>query len=234
MNWQFNISAGEFFDLIRPAMYVVAVLLSSWVFAGALRRRFPPPVVGILVIGTLLFPLIVFPLYLLALLLRRRRHLPIKNLESGPPLPVVMRLIPVVYLFLVLLVFAIFFYRDQRTVDAHLARATHARLSEDRPRIIREYRAALALEDDPYIRKLLAIELADAGFLSDALVEYRRAERDGEADDLLAFRIAVVLDALNHSGQAALEYQRFLASPLCVDALPDARCEIAGARLAAK
>ncbi|HUE80676.1 MAG TPA: hypothetical protein VMM84_01095 [Pyrinomonadaceae bacterium] len=233
MNWQLNISAGEFFDLIRPAMFVIAALLSSWVFAGALRRRFSLPVAGIWVIGTLLFPLIVFPLYLLALLVRRRRQVPINNLETGPSLPLAMRLIPLVYLILALVVFAIFFYRDQRTVDAHLARATHARLSEDRGRIIREYRAALALEDDPYTRKLLAIELAEAGFLTEALAEFRRAERDGEVDDLLSFRIAVVLEALNQSGQAELEYRRFIASSLCVEAMPDTRCEIARAKVAA-
>ena len=65
---------------------------------------------------------------------------------------------------------------------AHLARATQAKLVEDSATAIREYRAALALEDNPHTRKLLAIELANAGFIAEAIVEFRVAE-PCEAED---------------------------------------------------
>jgi hypothetical protein len=223
-----NISAGEFFDLIRPAIFILSLLLSSLVLASALRWRFAYPLVALWVIGTLLYPLITLPLYLLALVIRKRQ----KNLhQKQTPLPLALRLLPAVYLVLSLTVFGVFFYREQRSVDAHLARATHARLHNDRGRIIKEYRAALELKDDPYIRKLLAIELAESGFLSEALREFRRSEHNGELDDLTAFRIASLLETLDHPGEAAIEYRRFLASPICGEELPDPRCDIARARL---
>lgn len=230
MNVPLNISAGEFFDLVRPAIFVLSLLLSSWVFASALRWSFSFPVVALWVIGTLLYPLIVFPLYLLALLLRKRR----KDAPKREAHSLALRLVPVLYLIISLVVFALFFYHEQRSVDAHLARATHARLHNDRGRIIREYRAALARKDDPYVRKLLAIELAESGFFSESLREFRLSERDGERDDLMAFRIGRLLETLGHPGEATIEYRRFLESPMCSRELPDSRCEVARSRLDVK
>ena len=76
-----------------------------------------------------------------------------------------------------------YFYFDSRSVDAHLARATQAKLVEDSTTAIREYREALKREDDPHIHKLLAIELANAGYISEAITEFRLAEQGGETDD---------------------------------------------------
>ena len=48
---------------------------------------------------------------------------------------------------------------------------------------IREYREALKDEDDPHTHKLLAVELANAGYISEAIAEFRLAELGGETCD---------------------------------------------------
>jgi tetratricopeptide (TPR) repeat protein len=99
-----------------------------------------------------------------------------------------------------------------------------------REKTIREYRAALALEDNPHTHKLLGIELADAGQWTDALFEFRAADRGGEPDDSLSFRIGQALDASGQPLAAVHEYRRFLESHRCTQPLPDDRCGIAGRR----
>jgi hypothetical protein len=88
--------------------------------------------------------------------------------------------LPLLYALVSLSAIGIFFYLDSRSVDAHLARATQAKLVDDANTAIREYRKALTLEDDPHTHKLLAIELANAGQLEEANLEFRIAEQGGE------------------------------------------------------
>jgi tetratricopeptide (TPR) repeat protein len=123
-----------------------------------------------LAIGTLFLPVIVFPIYLAIMLWRNK---------IGPPAKWRYAL-PILYATIALLSIGIFFYLDSRRADAHLARATQAKLVEDSQTAIREYRQALAVDDDPHIHKLLAIELANAGHVDDAISEFRIAEQGGE------------------------------------------------------
>jgi tetratricopeptide (TPR) repeat protein len=134
------------------------------------------------------------------------------------------------YALALLLAGAIYFYRDYHSFDAYLARAEQARLLGRRDATIRSYRAALRISDDAHTRKLLAIQLAEDGQHEAALSEFRAAERGGEPDELLPYRIAYALDTLGQPAEAAVEYQRFLRGNLCARPSPDARCEEASAR----
>ncbi len=162
-------SAGELFELIRPSVLIVAALISTWVLASA-RKRFPIYVALAWALGTLFFPLVVLPVYLVVILLWRR---PVYS-------PRWRLVLPLTYGLIVTASIATYFYRDSRTVDAHLARAARAKLIDDHETVIREYRRALALEDNPHTHKLLAIELANAGQLSEATSEFHLAQQGGE------------------------------------------------------
>lgn len=165
-----NISAGEFFELIRPSVILIAALLSTWVLASA-RKRFPLSIALAWAFGTLFLPLVVLPAYLAAILLWQRPvYLPRWRL-----------VLPLTYGLIVTASVALYFYLDHRTVDAHLARAVQAKLIDDHETAIREYRRALELEDDPHTHKLLAIELANAGQLSEAVSEFHLARQGGES-----------------------------------------------------
>ena len=228
-------SAGEFFDLIRPVVLVLSALLSTWVLASARQRGFPTYLSTAWALGTLFFPPIVFPLYLIARSFAKLREQTLagsvsQNDLSRPATAWGVR-VPLVYATVVLSVIAIFFYRDYQTVDSHLARAAHARVNGERGRTISEYRAVLKREDNPHTHKLLAIELADAGDWTEAAAEFRLAERGGEPDDSIPFRIASLLDSLNHASEATVEYQRFLSGQACTQPLPDYRCETARRRM---
>ena len=213
-----DMSAGEFFDLIRPAAIFVAGLVSTWVFASA-RKRFPTYIALAWAFGTLFLPLIVFPLYLAILLIWRR---PTKTRQWRLGLPIL-------YLLTVLTAVSAYFYRDYNSVDAHLARATQARLKYDRSRTISELKSALALEDSPHTHKLLALEFFEAGYFSDALYEYRTAEAGGEPDDSIHYQLGIIYERLNQVGQARLEYQQFLSTSTCLSVNP--LCESARQRL---
>ena len=158
-------SAGQLFDLLMPAAFAASALVSTWVLASA-RKRFQLHYALALAVATLVLPVIVFPIYLVLMMWRPK---------IGPPRRW-RYLLPLVYAAIALLVIGAYFYFDSRSVDAHLARATQAKLIEDSTTAIREYRAALALEDNPHTHKLLAIELANAGFVSEAVSEFRLAE----------------------------------------------------------
>jgi len=164
-----NISAGQLFDLIMPAAFVISALVSTWVLASA-RKRFQLHFAIFWALGTLFLPLIFFPLYLATILWRKR---------VGPPQKWRYTL-PLLYALVVLSAIGGFFYLDTRSVDAHLARANRAKLTGDTHTAISEYKAALALEDDPHTHKLLAIQLASAGRTSEASDEFRRAQQGGE------------------------------------------------------
>lgn len=162
-------SAGEWFELISPSVFLLAALLSIWVLASA-RKRFPLYASFGWAIGTLLLPLIVFPAYLAVILMwrpdvRQRRW---------------RLLLPLAYGLVVITAISFYFYRDRQTVDAHLARAVQAKLVDDYATAIRSYRRALALEENAHTRKLLAVELALAGRLSEAESELHLAQQGGE------------------------------------------------------
>jgi tetratricopeptide (TPR) repeat protein len=141
-------------------------------------------------------------------------------------------LLPLLYLFAVLSLGALFYYREAQGVDAHLARANQSRLLGKTDKTIREYRAALKLEEDAHTRNLLGIELLGAGQLEEALAEFHMAERAGEPDDELPYRIAIILDALNRTTEAVPEYQKFLATGRCAESsYPDPQCAAARARI---
>lgn len=236
MSLQLNISAGEFFDLIRPAVLVLSALASIWVLVSARRRQFSLIQATAWALGTLAFPLIILPLYLVIRLVRKRRG---ANAEVENQGHVVSRLVtkwpitvPLLYSAIVLSSIALYLYWEQQNIDAHLTRAAHAKIRGQRGKTIDEYRAALTKEDDPHTHKLLAIELVETGDWSGALTEFRLAEEGGEPDELTAFRIASLLDLLNLPHQAKLEYRRFLQARTCTQPLPDRRCEAASARAA--
>ena len=211
-------SAGELFDLIMPAAFVISALVSTWVLASA-RKRFTLKYAIALAAGTLVLPMIVFPVYLVMMMWRKK---------LGPPKRWRYTL-PLLYATIAISAIGSYFYFDSRSVDAHLARAARAKLVEDKATAIREYQQALTLEDDAHTRKLLAIQLAEAGNLSQALSEFRLAQQGGEQDDLISYRIGVLLEQLNQFGQARVEFQNFLLSEICTQ--PDSRCEDARTRL---
>lgn len=239
LRWE--ISAGQFFELMLPVSFALCALLSTWVLASARRRRFNVAVVTLWTIGTLFFPLIVMPLYLIARSSRRRREKERANEdrndsenqanESGAPPLALRRTLPLVYLLVLLSLGALYFYMDSQSVDAHLSRANQARVQGQRERVIAEYRAALALEDDAHTHNLLGQELAAARRFDEALAEFRAADRMGELDDELPFNIAISLDQLNRPAEARPEYERFLNGALCAEIPHDARCAGAKQRL---
>lgn len=236
MNFKFDISAGEFFELIRPAVLVFSALASIWVLASARRHRFLIYVAIGWSLGTLFFPLIIFPLYLIVRFIRQQSELPHAGAEAGVTFsssraPRWRVGLPLTYGAVVLSSIGFYFYWDHQSVDGHLTRAVHAKLSGKRGGTIDEYRAALKLEDNPHTRKLLARELSDTGDWTGALLELRRAEQGGESDDFIAFNIATLLDLLNLPNQASVEYQKFLETRACTQPLPDERCAVASARV---
>ncbi len=181
MTLKFDISAGEFFELIRPAVLVLSALASIWVLASARRHQFQNYVAIGWALATLFFPLITFPLYLIARFNRHRSEQPHNGRTfsslSGRGGRVA---IPLTYGAVVLFSIGFYLYWDYQSVDSHLARATQAKVSGKRGSAIVEYRAALKLEDNPHTRKLLAMELADTGDWTGALFELRKAEQGGE------------------------------------------------------
>jgi len=164
-----NMSAGELFDLIMPAAYVASALLSTWVLASA-RKRFQLHLAFALALATLFLPVVIFPLYLAAIIWRRPEKPPQRWRYA----------LPLLYAAILLSAIGLFVYFDGRTVDAHLARAARAKLVYDHNTAIKEYQQALTLEDNPHTHKLLALELADAGYTSEANAEFRLAEQGRE------------------------------------------------------
>ena len=155
--------AGELFDLIRPIVLLVSALISTWVLASA-RKRFPLYVAFAWALGTLFLPLVVFPAYLSVMLLWRT-EVRSRRWHVG---------LPLAYGVVVVAVIAANFYVDRQSVDAHLARAAEAKLIDDHATVIREYRRALEIEENAHTRKLLANQLALAGQLTEAKVEFEK------------------------------------------------------------
>jgi tetratricopeptide (TPR) repeat protein len=230
VNYRLDISAGEFFDLIWPAVFVFSALISAWVLASA-RKRFPFYQSLLWALGTLFFPLIVLPLYFVTLLVTKRKAMATPDRYSRGSTNRKWTLsLPLLYTSIVLCCLGVYMYRDTRSVDAHLVQATMEKLRNQRTKTIQEYQAALALEDDPHTHKLLAIELAGAGYWTDAISEFRIAQKGREPDDSIHFRLGVLLDKLGHPGEARLEYEEFLNTSACTHEPVDVRCEAAGQR----
>lgn len=164
-----NIPAGELFELIRPFVTLISILLSAWVLASA-RKRFRTAIAFMFAIGALFLPLVATPIYVALILLWRW---PVRPRRW--PL-----LLPLGYAVLLTVWFGFVFYRDSQAVDAHLARAVQAKLTEDHAAAISEYRRALEIENDPHTHKLLALELAQTGQLDAAASEFRLAQQGGE------------------------------------------------------
>ncbi|MCA1593216.1 MAG: hypothetical protein LC754_11315 [Acidobacteria bacterium] len=252
--WQ--VSAGDFSELLRPASYLLATFASAWALSRLRRRGTGTPAAVAVALtvfaSTFLFPLVVLPLLAAWELLRSDARLPTRErvAEPKPALDEVMSSVAddsadrdekqgrtrrdfassLLYAALLLSAGAFFFYRDYQTVDAHLARAERSKLHERGEQTIREYRAALKLEDDPHTHKLLGLEFARAGRAEESLAEFLAAKRGGEPDETLSYRIASELELLGHTSEAADAYQKFLQSRVCARTPPGALCNAAETR----
>lgn len=242
MGPEWQISAGELFELMRPAAWALSALTSAAVFASARARGFRSYAIIAWTLGTLFFPLIILPLYLIM----RARSRGGADKDSQQTMGVAKkpsktfaasqawkRIWPILYLVAVLSIIAHFSYKDYWSLDAHLWRANNAKLRGPHEKVIAEYRAALQLEDSAHTHKLLAIELAADGRNEEALAEFRAAELGGEPDDRIPYYAGATLDALHREPEAALEYKRFTDGPLCTQALPDVKCAMARERVQA-
>lgn len=231
-----QISAGEFFELLRPVALVTSALLSSWVLASARRHEFRWPAISAWTIGTFLFPFIIIPIYMVTRASKRRsttNKIDKKEaVEGKSSMPSKLRfLLPAGYAVVVLSLIGLYLFRDYHSLDAHLARAAQAKVMNNHPQAMREYRTALKLEDSPHTHKLLGIELAESHLWVEALHELRYAESGGEPDDSLSFRIAQALEAGGQTKEASTEFKRFLSSRACTQAQPDSRCGTAHDRV---
>ncbi len=231
-----QISAGELFELLRPAAWVLSIFVSACVLADTQRRRLSSYGAASWPVTTLLLPLIVLPIYLITRRASSGINGPIADGETATvkkPSRLRIILLPLLYASLLLSAEALAFHLENRTADAHLARASQARLLGQQERTIREYRAALQLEEDAHTHNLLATELAGALRWDEALEELRAAERGGDPDDTIPYRMAMALDTLGRREEAAQEYVRFLDTPLCKQVFVDARCNSTRLRLQA-
>jgi tetratricopeptide (TPR) repeat protein len=230
VRWHWHVSAGEFFELLRPAALIVSALISTWVFASARRRYFALAASLTWAIATFLLPIVVLPIYLIVRAPRKRRPL-LATSESDAAATIKFRwLLPIGYAAVLISLVCVYLYRDYASVDAHLARAAQARVMGQHERAIREYRAALQIGEDAHVHKLLGIQLAETRQWGDALNEFASADKGGEPDPSLPFRIAQALDETGRSEQAIQSYGAFLAGPSCTQAVPDERCTVARGR----
>jgi MFS family permease len=209
---RFNISAGEVFELIRPVVVVISILLSAWVLASA-RKRFSTLVAFAWTIGTLLLPLVVLPVYLAVIVIWQW---PVRSRRWRWALPLA-------YCTILLAGVGMFIRHENATVDAHLAKAAQAKLLEDHATAINEYRTALTIENDPHTHKLLALELMQAGYLREAISEFRLAQQGSEPDDLIHYYLGLVFERLDLKDQAKVEFEKFLLSTTC--AQEERKCE---------
>ncbi|HEY0406530.1 MAG TPA: hypothetical protein VGC89_12440 [Pyrinomonadaceae bacterium] len=264
MSPRWQISAGELFELTRPAAFVLSALASTWTLASARRRGFSLFAVAAWTLSSLFYPLIILPIYLIVRAARRRHERDAQSAaqtqataatstapdaeqatepaaQAAEPTPARAQarikflrraLPPLVYLLAALSTGALFYCRDAQSVDAHLSRANRSRLLGQPDKTIKEYRAALKLEENAHTRNLLGIELVATNQLEEALQEFRIAERAGEPDDQLFYRIAITLDALNRPAEATAEYQKFLGTHRCAESYPDPQCAAARSRIA--
>lgn len=214
-------SAGELFDLVRPLVLLASALTSTYVLFSA-RKRFPLYLALLWAGATFFLPLVVLPLYLVVLLYKRPPK--VDHVKARFSLPVL-------YLLLVLSGILAYEYVNDRSVDAHLARASFAKANSDPWTAIREYREALKLEDNAHTRKLLALSLMESGYVLEAITEFRGAEMKGEQDDMIHYYLGLLLERVNLRGQSLEEFQKFAISETCLQI--DNRCDTAKQKVAA-
>ncbi|HEV2765915.1 MAG TPA: hypothetical protein VGV38_23220 [Pyrinomonadaceae bacterium] len=257
------VSTSDLFEWLWPATFAASALASAWALARSLRRGWPLYAALPLALAALAFPLFILPLFISALLLFPTRkenqtdqapaddedgraaldapdggtseqhgsHQTPRRLDFRRPAP--RRALTLAYVVLVLSLGALHLRRDYHTADAHLARAANAKLRNQRERAVEEYTRALAVNDDPHTRKLLALELSASGRHAEALAHLRAARDGGEPDEFLPFHVAAELDALGRPAEAAADYRAFLDDDACRQELPDPRCDTARTRLRA-
>jgi hypothetical protein len=89
--WQhLQISVGDLFELVRPAVFLVAALISASVLAHSRRRALSPHAVVLWTLGTFVFPHILLPLYLAARIFYAHPHpttLPAHQPDAAESLP---------------------------------------------------------------------------------------------------------------------------------------------------
>jgi hypothetical protein len=123
---QLNISAGELFELFRPAALIFSALASTWVFASG-RRRFSFYVALAWAVATLFLTSVVLPLYLIVLLIRPASDSRLK--PRG-------KLAPLAFAAITLVGIGIYLYQETRGFDARLAQAAYAKVRGDRNQAI--------------------------------------------------------------------------------------------------
>jgi tetratricopeptide (TPR) repeat protein len=208
-------SAGEMFDLIRPAAVALAILFSTCILASA-RRRFSLHYAFLWAGLGLFLPIVVIPIYVATLLVWHPAKLERVRFRF---------VVPAAYLSALLSIFAVSQYRDRHSVDWYLAQASFAKVSSDEMTAINRYREALKIEDDAHTHKLLALSLMEAGYPNDAIIEFRKALAGGEPDDAIHFHLGHLLDKLSRKDEAGIEYHEFLRTKTCLE--PDTRCDSA-------
>jgi tetratricopeptide (TPR) repeat protein len=217
--FRINVSGGELFELIRPTALVLSALLATWVLASALKR-FTVLTSLLWAIATFFLPLIAGAIYLAFIILRSRK-------SPSPRSRGRRWLWSLAYGTVLLSSIGIYLYADKRSADAHFARASQAKLTNNHALVISEYRNALKVEDNAHTHKLLAIQLAEAGMLQEAVAEFRLAQSGGEPDDSISYQLGVLLEKLNRPEEARVEYRRFIKTESCTRSDPDNRCRTA-------
>src|SRR5437667_5258704 len=170
-----NLSAGEFFELLRPAAFFLSALASTIVIISARNNGLRGFLVVFWTLGTLAASPVVLPLYLINRLYSNRSGGSNTDQEtelaeiSGPTenpngarnkrITRFQFLIPLAYLVSVCAAGAFYFHHDRSSVDSYLARAASARLKSQPDETIAQYRLALAIEDNPHTHNLLGLEL---------------------------------------------------------------------------
>lgn len=213
-------SAGELFDLVRPIVLLASALASTWVLASA-RKRFQFYLALLWAGATFFLPLVVLPLYIVIALYKRRPQVDHINARFS---------VPLVYLLFLLSAILAYEYVNNRSVDAHLARASFAKTNGDPLSAMREYREALKLEDNAHTHKLLGLSLMEAGYTLEAITEFRTAELKGEEDDNIHYYLGILLDRINMKGQSIEEFNNYTISETCLQTVE--RCEDARQRVA--
>jgi tetratricopeptide (TPR) repeat protein len=244
------ISAGELFELLRPAAFIISALLSAWVLAGTRRRGWKPASVILWTAGAFFLPLVVFPFYLAAALFGLRgRTVDQENNESSndtaenelapsaEPQRLLRRVpmrrtLPILYFLVLIGIGGLSYYREWHSVDAHMARANRARLTNDYATVVAEYNAALKKENSPHIHSLLGTALMDTGAWDEALAEFETALKGGEPDDLLFYNTGLCLQNLGRKDEARDYFDRFLQTPRCRNTDLSERCRTAAQALA--
>ena len=214
-------SAGELFDLVRPIVLLASALASTWVLASA-RKRFQFYLALLWAGATFFLPLVVLPLYIVVAIYKGRPA--VDSIKARFTLPLL-------YLLLILSGILAYEYVNDRSVDAHLARASFAKANSDPSAAILEYREALRLEDNAHTHKLLALSLSEAGYSLEAITEFRSAELHGEPDDAIHYYLGILLERVNMKWQSLEEFKKFALSETCLQT--DPRCEDARQRVAA-